>query len=154
MLKAKIPLEAFRKKILLFGALNCLIYISVLLFIKSMHLMNFPGLRMVNYFILTLTSIVQIHNWTKHLDRYIPSLQAFATTFFTGAISFLLFAAFIFIYSLFDPSLIQSYFDLKEKLDPMFAMIILLEGLAGSILVGLIVMMYSDRYRNGEARFN
>jgi hypothetical protein len=50
--------------------------------------------------------------------------------------------------------MIQSYFGLSEKLNPIYAMVILLEGLAGSILVGLITMMYSDRYRNGEAHLD
>jgi hypothetical protein len=154
MLKAKIPSITIRNRILLFGAINCLIYISVLMFFRFMGLLNLPGLRMLNYFLLSITSILEIHRWTKHLGRYIPSLQSFALIFFTGAVSFALFAVFMFIYSFYDPYLMQSYFDLSENLNPMYSMIIFLEGLAGSILVSLISMMYSDRYRNGEAHLD
>ena len=107
---------------------------------------------MLNYVSLFFISLYQIDRWIKQIGTYIPSLQAFTAIFFTGSLSFLLFSGFIFIYSLFDPYLTESYFNTYGKLHSWSALLIFFEGVAGSIIIALVAMMYSDRYEDGEAK--
>ena len=66
--------------------------------------------------------------------------------------SFFLFAGFIFAYSLFDPYVTKLYFNTYGELHLWSALIIFFEGVAGSMIIGMIAMMYSDRYEDGEAK--
>jgi len=145
------PLKT-KHKIIVFGVLNCAVYIILFMFLRCFNLMHFSGLRMLNYVSLFLISLYQINRWVKQIGTYIPSLQAFSAIFFTGSLSFLLFSGFIFIYSLFDPYLTESYFNTYGELHSWSALLIFFEGVAGSVIIAMVAMMYSDRYEDGEAK--
>ena len=148
----KISLPKTKKKIIAFGVLNCAVYIILFMCFMWFNLLHFTGLRMLNYVSLFLISLYQINRWVKQIGTYIPSLYAFCTIFFTGACSFFLFAGFIFAYSLFDPYVTKLYFNTYGELHLWSALIIFFEGVAGSMIIGMIAMMYSDRYEDGEAK--
>ncbi|MGZ4078165.1 MAG: hypothetical protein ACXVDW_11845 [Bacteroidia bacterium] len=154
MLKAKIVFSEVKRKVLVFGSLNCIAYIIFFLMLKYFNLMHFSGLRMFNYVILFLFSLYEIKNWVKQLKAYIPSIQAFGIIFLTGGFSFVLLAGFIFLYSLFDPYITELYFNTYGKLSSSYSVLILLEGLAGRIIVALVAMLYSDMYKDGEKEIN
>ena len=141
-----------KKKIFIYGILNCVVYIILFMSFRCFNLLHFSGLRMLNYVTLFLLSLYQINRWVKQIGTYIPSLQAFSAIFFTGAWSFMLFAGFIFAFSLSDPYLTESYFNTYGKLHSWSALLIFFEGVGGSIIIALVAMMYSDRYEDGEAK--
>jgi hypothetical protein len=64
----------------------------------------------------------------------------------------MLFAGFIFAFSLSDPYLTESYFNTYGKLHSWSALLIFFEGVGGSIIIAMVAMMYSDRYEDGEAK--
>ncbi len=147
----KISLPTTKKKIVVFGLLNCGVYIILFMSFKYFNLLHFSGLRMLNYITLFLISLYEINRWVKQIGTYIPSLYAFSTIFFTGALSFFFFTGFIFTYSLFNADVTELYFDTYGKINSSSSVLIFFEGLAGSMIVALIAMMYSDRYEDGEA---
>jgi hypothetical protein len=78
-------------------------------------------------------------------------LQAFGLTFFTGTLSFFLFAAFILIWSQFDPYFFSLYFENSDtRLNIVPFILVFFEGSATCIIIGLLMMMYVDRFRNRE----
>jgi len=141
-----------KRKIFIYGILNCVIYIILFMAFRCFNLLQFSGLCMLNYVTLFLLSLYQINRWVKQIGTYIPSLQAFIAIFFTGAFSFMLFAGFIFVYSLFDSYVTELYFNTYGKLHSWSALLIFFEGVGGSIIIALVAMMYSDRYEDGEAK--
>ena len=141
-----------KRKIFIYGLLNCIVYIILFMAFRSFNLLQFSGLRMLNYVTLFLFSLYQINRWVKQIHTYIPSLQAFIAILFTGAWSFMLFAGFIFAFSLSDPYLTESYFNTYGKLHSWSALLIFFEGVGGSVVIALVAMMYSDRYEDGEAK--
>ena len=148
----EISFSKTKKKIFLFGILNCVVYIILFMTFRCFNLLQFTGLRMLNYVTLFSISLYQINRWVKQIGTYIPSLQAFSTIFFTGGLSFMLFAGFIFAYSLFDPYVTELYFNTYGKLQSWSALLIFFEGVGGSIIIAMVAMMYSDRYIDGEAK--
>jgi hypothetical protein len=148
----EVPPLKTKQKILVYGVLNCAAYIILFMSFRYFNLLHFSGLRMLNYVSLFLISLYQINRWVKQIGTYIPSLQAFGAIFFTGSLSFMLFAGFIFAYSLFDPYLTESYFNTYGKLHSWSALLIFFEGVAGSVIIAMVAMMYSDRYEDGEAK--
>ncbi len=151
MLKAKTDFSKTKKNIIFFGILNCIVYIILFMAFKWLDLLHFSGLRMLNYVTFFILSLYQIRRWTKQAGGYIPSFQAFTAIFFTGALSFMLLAGFIFAYSLYDHYITELYFNTYGKLSSISSALIFFEGLAGSLIVALVAMMYSDRYKDGEA---
>src|SRR6218665_2190936 len=153
MLKAaNISLEKNKISILVFGLINCIAYIVLVLCFKYLGLLHIWGLRMANYVVLTLVSIWQVRHWIRESKGYVPFLQAFFSTIFTGVFFFILFGAFIFIYSFSDPYLAAMYIadpDTQAWLIP--PVVLVLEGTGASIIVGLIVMLYASRFEDGEA---
>ncbi len=153
MLKAnEISLLKTKKKIVVFGILNCTVYIILFMSFRCFNLLQYSGLRMLNYVSFFLISLYQINRWVKQIGTYIPSLYAFCAIFFTGALSFMLFAGFIFAYALFDPYVTELYFNTYGKLNSLSSVLIFFEGLGGSMIIAMIAMMYSDRYEDGEAK--
>jgi hypothetical protein len=153
MLKAaKVSFSKMKKNIFVFGVMNCVVYIILFMSFSYFNLLHLFGLRMLNYVTLFLLSLYQIQGWIKQTGGYIPSLEAFGAIFFTGALSCLLFGGCIFIYSLVNPYVTELYFNTYGKLNSMSSAVIFFEGIAGSIIVALIAMMYSDRYEDGEAK--
>ncbi len=152
MLKAaKISIAQAKKNIFVFAAINCLAYIISLLAFKYLNLLHIWGLRMADYLIFAIISIWQIRRWISRNHGYVPFLQAFFTILFTGAFSFLLFGAFLLIYSFSDPYL-TGFFVTNTgqpgKLIP--SIIVIFEGGGASIIVALIASFYAARYEDGE----
>ena len=87
----------------------------------------------------------------KLFKGYIPFLQVLTITFFTGTVSFFLFSIFIFGYSFFDPYL-NSLFIMDTEGMPRIAppMLVFFEGSGVSIIVGLITMIYSEKFSDKE----
>jgi hypothetical protein len=153
MLKAaNISLEQNKRSIIIFGLVNCVAYIILVLSFKYLSLLHIWGLRMANYVTLTFISIWQVRHWIKVSGGYVPFLQAFFTALFTGSFSFILFGAFIFFYSFSDPYLAALYITDPETQTRLIPPIVLvLEGTGASIIVALIVMLYASRFEEGEA---
>ena len=150
--RSKIIFPKMKTKIFVFGTLNCVVYIILFMSFRYFNLLHYSGLRMLNYVTFFILSLYQINRWVKQIGAYVPSLQAFVVVFFTGAWSFLLFTCFIFACSLFDPYITELYFNMYGKLNSSSSFLIFLEGLAGSIIIAMIAMMYSDRYEDGEVK--
>src|ERR1043166_6978904 len=101
----KLSIRQMRNSILVFGAIACACYILFLLLMKLMNLMHVTELRWFNYVFLCLLCIYQIKRWIRKTGNYVPFLQVFSISFFTGIFSFVLFSVFLDIYSRFDPEM-------------------------------------------------
>jgi hypothetical protein len=148
---AKISLTKMRNSIINFSLTLCILYIGFLLLMKLFGLMHVTELRMFNYVILCLVCIYQIKRWVHKTGAFVPFLQVFFTTLFTGVCSFLLFSAFLFVYTRFDVELNELFVQntpVTFRLLP--TAIILFEGSAASIIVALINLQYFRRYEEGE----
>jgi len=149
MLKsAQSSLLKMKKSIVVFAFLNFAVYIVLFFTFRAFGLLHFSGLRMLNYITLGVICCYQVSHWVKQGGGYIPFLESFCTAFFTGTLSYVLFAIFIFLYSLGDPYFAKLYFNEPDgtlKLVPFI--IIFFEGSAGSLIIGLITMMYSEQYK-------
>ena len=151
MKPANIPYSKIKKSILVYSIINCLCYIIFLMLFKFFSLLHIWGLRMINYAILGVISLYQVKHWIKEYKGYVRFLKVFATVLVTGVFSFALFAAFIFVYSWFDPYLNELYVTHSVgqiRLIP--SVVIFFEGTGGSIVVALIAMIYASRYEDGE----
>src|SRR6185312_2364193 len=103
--EAKISFTKLKKNIFIFGIINCIFFIILFLAFKYLNFKDITGLRVINYAALTLISLYQIHRLIKQKKGYIPFLESFCLIFFTGTWAFMLFSAFIYIYSWCDPYL-------------------------------------------------
>jgi hypothetical protein len=126
-------------------------YIIYFLVMKALGLTHITALRAVNYLMLFAVCFYGIKKWVSQTGHFIPFLTVFATTFFTGIFSFLLFSVFLLYYSQFDSSFTQmmtSYVPAIFREIP--SLIIFCEGAAVSIIIGFINMQYFRRYEEGE----
>jgi hypothetical protein len=150
---AKISFTESKKNIFIYGAINCIIYIFLFILLKYFNVNDLTGLRIGNYVILGLVSLFQTHQLIKQKNGYVPFLQSFFITLFTGACSFFFFAIFVFIYSRCDPYLPVLFnmesTDLNKSIS---AILVFVEGSGGSIIVALITMFYANRYEDEEAK--
>lgn len=150
--KAKISFSKLKKNIFLFGIINCAIFIVLFLSFKYLNFRDITGLRLINYFALTIISLYQIHRLVKLKHGYIPFLNTFCLIFFTGTWAFMLFSAFIYVYSWLDPYLHELFImDSNSQNKLVAAMLVFFEGSGGSIIIALIAMFYAGRYQDGEA---
>jgi hypothetical protein len=152
----KVPSDAFSLKkmryaALLYGSVSCVFYIIFLVAMKLAGLLHVTELRFVNYVILTFVGLFEIRRWIINRRAFVPFLQVFATVFFTGMWSFLLFSFFIYLYSFYDAELnelfVQSTMGYFQQ---MPSIVIFFEGSAASIIVAFINMQYYRRYEEGE----
>jgi hypothetical protein len=118
---------------------------------KMLNLMHVTELRMINYLILCLVCLYQIKRQVNKAGAYVPFLQVFFTTFFTGLFSFFLFSVFLFAYTRFDIELGELFVQhVPLSLRQLPTAVILFEGSAASIIVGFINLQYFRRYEEGE----
>lgn len=152
MLKAaRITIFKARKTIIFFALTNLAFYIAFMMLVKYTGLLHVTGLRTVNYLFLTITSLIHIKRLTKILNGYIPFLEVMSVTFFTGTISFCLFSIFIFFYSFTDPYLNSLFIMDTEGMSRLVPpLLVFFEGSGISIIVGLLTMIYSEKFSNKE----
>ena len=151
--EAKISITKMRNNIIAFGIINCIIYVILVLLFKYLNLLHISGLRMLNFFPLAFVSMYQVHYLVKNNNGYIPFLQVFTNTFFTGTFSFLLFSVFLFFYTWFDPYMEPLYFDVAQGSNRFIpAFLLFAEGSGGSIIVAMVIMKYANRYADSEAK--
>jgi hypothetical protein len=135
-----------KQNIAVFALANFAVYLLLFFIFRAAGLLHVSGLRMVNYIPLTLLCCYQVKRMAVKTNEYMPFLQAFLLAIITGTISFIFFAVFIFIFSKLDPYFASLYFDDPNgtlRLTPFI--VLFFEGSAGSIIVGMIVAMYSDK---------
>ena len=150
--QAKISFTKMKKNILMYGIINCALFIILFLSFKYLNFKDITGLRVINYLALTLVSLYQLHSLMKKRHGYIAFLDSFCLTFFTGTWAFMLFSAFIYIYSWCDPYLHELFImDSTAQNKLVAAMLVFFEGSGGSIIIALIAMFYSGIYQDGEA---
>ncbi|MBL7930405.1 MAG: hypothetical protein JNL60_00800 [Bacteroidia bacterium] len=148
---AKITLAESRNSILKYGFIACLFYIAFLLLMRVLNLHTITELRMVNYVFLCVLCIVEIKRQVTKGKGYVPFLEVFFESFFTGVVSFLLFSVFLFFYTRFDEEMNEIILSrASETLKQIPTAIILFEGAAVSIVVALINLQYFRRYEEGE----
>jgi len=149
--ESRISISKAKQQIFIYGILNFALYVILFLILRWFNLLHFSGLRLLNYVTLFFISIYQIKHWIKETGGYIPSLQAFAVVFLTGTWSFVLLGAGVYAYSFLDPYITELYFNTYGKLNASISsFLIFFEGSSGSLIVGLVTMMYASRYQDGE----
>jgi hypothetical protein len=148
---ANISLSKMRNSVLLYGIVCCVVYIVFLLLMKLLGLMHITELRFVNYLILCFISLYQVKRWIKQTGAYVPFLQVLGTVLLTGMWSFILFSAFLFLYTRYDIELAELFVQKTKGVFPaMPSIVILFEGGGASIIIAFINMQYFRRYEEGE----
>lgn len=148
---AKISFAAMRNSILLFGAINCIIYILLFLLFRLLGWLDVFGISMVNYVTLFFVSMLQFRHQIVRFRGFIPFLEVFFAAMITGTVSFVFFAAFMFAWGFSDPRGVGQYVadaGLPGKVLPF--VILFFEGSGGSLIVALAVTFYTARYEDGE----
>jgi len=116
---------------------------------RSLNVLDQSGLRMINYITLGIICCYQVNWWAKKGGSQSPFLQSFGMAFFTGTLSFLFFAVFIYIYSMTDPYFAEFYFSGDSGTMNMIPFILIFfKGSSSSIIIGLITMMYSEKFKD------
>ena len=148
----RIPSSQVRMSIFMYGIACCIMYIGFLLLMKAFHLMEVTQLRAVNYVILFFACMHQIKRLINKNGTYVPFLQVFGASFFTGIWSFVLFTIFLHIYSGYDAQLAELFIKHAAPYSENIpAVVVAFEGSAISIIVAFINMQYFRRYEEGEA---
>jgi hypothetical protein len=136
-----------RKNSIIYGFLSAVIYLLLFFIMRLLNILHVYGVEMINYIALCIICFYQ----TKIRFRsqgYLSFLSTFGITFFTGAVSFFLFAIFIYVYSRLDPFLNQIYLHIpnnNQQLTPFI--LIFFEGSAASVIVSLIVALYAEKLK-------
>lgn len=149
---ARISFTTMRNSILLYGALNCVVYILLFLLFRLLGWLDIFGISMVNYLTLFFLLMLQFHRQIRKAGGFIPFLEVFFAAMATGTVSFFLFAGFVFFWSIADPWGAGQYVadaGLPGKILPF--VILFFEGSGGSIIVALAITFYTGRYEDGEA---
>jgi hypothetical protein len=147
MKQTEYSLFDMKQNIIVFSLANFVIYLLLFFIFRAAGLLHVSGLRMLNYIPLTLMCCYQIRRIVININEFLPFLQAFILAIVTGTASFIAFAIFIFVYSKLDPYFAGLYFNDPNgtlRLTPFI--VLFFEGSAGSIIVGLISAMYSEKF--------
>ena len=120
--------------------------IAFFIFMRLIGYGNMVELRLLNLFILAFGIYYAIKKFkTTHEDN-LNYFRALVTGVATGAIASAIFAGFMFIFLLVDPSLMQSIVEnetMGRYLNPyMISFIVLLEGVFSGLLVTFILINY------------
>jgi len=148
---ANVSLYALVPNILLFAFIACMEYIVLLIIMQQLGLVQIVELRMINYVLLSLTTIYQVKHLMKRYGRYFRFLQVLMISMVTGSVSFALFSLYLFAYSYFD----KEFFDMLQKHSPgairsIPALIVLFEGIGVSVIIGFINMQYFLRFETPD----
>ncbi len=148
---ARISDSKVRTGIFLVGTLCGLSYIGFFLLMNAFGLMHVTELRVFNYVVLVGATFLLIRKWIADSHHYIPFLKVVSTAFFTGLWSFIVFAVFLYFFSLFNTDL-HDLFILKTGGTfaswPQF--IVLFEGAGASIVTAFFMMQYFRKYEDGH----
>jgi hypothetical protein len=151
MKQTEYSLFDMKQSVILFALANFVIYLVLFFIFRTLGLLHMSGLRMLNYVPLTLMCCYQIKRIVRQRNEFLPFLQAFILAIVTGTGSFIAFAIFIFIYSKLDPYFSGLYFSDPNgavRLTPFI--VLFFEGSAGSIIVGLVAAMYSEKFADND----
>lgn len=147
---AYIPDSKIRTGIFVVGTVCGLSYIGFFLLMTALGLMHITELRVFNYVVLVAATFFMIRKWIVESHHYIPFLKVVATAFFTGLWSFILLAAFLVAYSIYDPALYDLFL---LKTGGTFAtwpqFVVLFEGAGASIVTAFFMMQYFRKYEDG-----
>lgn len=148
---AHIPDRKIRTGIFVVGTICGLSYIGFFLLMSALGLMHVTELRVFNYIVLVGATFLMLRKWIAETHHYIPFLKVVATAFFTGLWSFILLAAFMYVYSFYNREL-YDLFILKTAGTfnswPQF--VVLFEGAGASIVTAFFMMQYFRRYEDGR----
>lgn len=145
-----LSVSRMKKEIVTFAILNCVLYIVFLLSFKYLNLLHVYGLRMINYLVFGVLSVIEIRRLVKLYGAPIPFLQSFFLILCTGALSFFLLGVFLLLYSFVDPMLNPFYATHYNGIRLVPSVFIFFEGTGASIIIGLISMLYASQFESGE----
>lgn len=122
---------------------------GLIIFFVFMRLIGYGNhieLRLLNLFILVAGIYYAIKKFKQTHEDSLNYFRALVTGVATGAVASAIFAAFMFIYLMLDPSLMQSIVEnetMGRYLNPyMISFIVLLEGVFSGLLVTFILINY------------
>ncbi|PZR35531.1 MAG: DUF4199 domain-containing protein [Azospira oryzae] len=120
--------------------------IAFFVFMRLIGYGNHIELRLLNLFILVAGIYYAIKKFKQTHEDHLNYFRALVTGVATGAVASAIFAAFMFVYLMLDPSLMQSIVEnetMGRFLNPyMIAFIVLLEGVFSGLLVTFILINY------------
>jgi hypothetical protein len=148
---AQIADSKIRTGIFVVGTLCGLSYIGFFLLMSAFGWMHVTELRVFNYVVLVSATFLMIRKWIAESHHYIPFLRVVSAAFFTGLWSFIILAAFLYFYSLFNREL-HDLFLLKTAgtFDTWPQFVVLFEGAGASIVTAFFMMQYFRRYEDGH----
>jgi hypothetical protein len=143
--------------LLKYASIATLTYIVYFLVMKIAGLASIPEFRFVNYFLYFFVTYYALYDFVKVKKNSMEYLDGMAFTFLLGAASFLMFGAFVLLYSLFSPffmEIVGREMQSAERLGiwgPTF--IVCAEGFGISSVVSLIMMQYFGAYSSRRQWF-
>ena len=148
---AQISDTKFRSGIFYVGTVCGVFYIAFFLIMQSLGLIDITELRVVNYIVLVVATFLLIRKWIAESHHYIPFLKVVAAAFFTGLWSFILLAAFMYFYSLYNREVYELFILKTGGTFPTYPQIVILfEGAGASIVTAFFMMQYFRIYEDGH----
>lgn len=140
-----------------YGLYTCIAYIVYFLIMRLIGMVTVVELRFVNYIFLMIAAYYASRKAEEFKHWRLKYLQAFIVIFVTGAWSFLFFGAFIFVYSLVDPIVLNTFADIfpgSESSGRFSApFLIASEGISFSSIISLGMAFFVQEYA-GHPRKN
>ena len=92
-----------------YGLIGCTVYSGFFLLMRMVGLAHFTELRFFNYAVMCLVSFYALKQATVLNSRQPTFFMDMAIIFVTCVLSFVFFGMFIFIYSVFDPFIMETF---------------------------------------------
>ena len=140
-----------------YACIAALTYVVYFLIMRIAGLAGIPEFRFVNYFLFFFVTYYALYDLIKVRKHAMEYLEGMAFTFLLGAVSFLLFGAFVLTYSLFSPffmAIVGREMQSAERLGiwgPIF--IVCAEGFGISSVVSLCMMQYYQAFSSKRQLF-
>ncbi|MEO8086013.1 MAG: hypothetical protein ABI763_04285 [Bacteroidota bacterium] len=149
---------SIKNRVLLkYGFIATAVYILYFLIMKVAGLAGIPELRFVNYFLYFFVTYYALYDLVKVKKVGMEYLEGMAFSFVLGAISFLTFAVFVLVYSLFSPFFLEIVGREMQSANQLGifapAFIVSAEGFGISAVVSLCMMQYFQAFSSRRQLF-
>jgi hypothetical protein len=137
------------------GAMIAIALIAYFMIMKYLQLIQVLELRVLNFIIL-FTGIVWVLNKYKNLNnKHVDFFEGLAIGGLTTVVAVIIFAAFVGLYLLFNPSFME-YISQNVFMGPYLtpssvALVVFAEGMSSGIIISFVCMQYLKKYETGHA---
>ncbi len=151
------PLTVKKNVLLKYALAATAVYIFYFMIMKTLGYAHIPEFRFLNYFLYFFITYMALYELIRVKKVRMEYLEGMAFTFILGAVSFIGFALFILIYSLFNPLFVEIAGSNMQSAGQLGiwgpACLICAEGLGISSVVSICMMQYFQAFSSKRQLF-